>query len=475
MPKVILTLIVLLASIGFQAVAQTPGRQWTLAECIDQALSKNLTVQQRRLTAASGTIDVKAAKLAMLPSINGTASENFNFGRNVDPVSNTYININTASTTFGINSSVTLFSGFQLQNQLKQSKVNAKVFDYDLASAQNDIALSVASFFLQVLYAEDNVTNAKAQADATKLQKERTEKLVNIGRLSQNNLFDIEAQLANEELNVVNAENALFSARLSLCQLLEIGYDPNFSVKRPVIALPQVPAQADVQSIFNQAAGTRPEILGAEARLESSKIGLQISKGAVYPRLVVGAGVNTLFTDKFQRFAGLTLNGITPIGITKTTLDTVFAPSYSSRFEKVPFGEQLSTNFGQFAGFQLSIPIFNGYRIGASINKAKIATESARLNLDLAKNNLMKNIQQAVADLNAARLRYEASEKSFQAQKLSFENTETRYNQGLSNFFDYSTSKNNKNRVETSLLQAKYELVFRAKVLDFYLGKPLEL
>jgi outer membrane protein len=447
-------------------------QQYTLQQCIETALKNNIRLKQTALSLQTAKVDQNVAKANFLPNLNASVSQNFNFGRGIDPVTNAYASNNTQSTSIGINSSVNLFSGLQVYNNYRLSNVNLEAAGSDIETFKNDLALQVATAFLQVMFAEDNLVTATSQLALTREQHEKTKKLVDAGKLPESAIYEFDAQEANDDYNVQVAQNNVVSAKLILAQLMEISPGNSFTIIRPELPVPSGDAQ-DVNTIYSQALNNRPEIKAATLRLQSATINRQIAFGTAYPRLTLSAGFNTLYSDKYRTYLGSTIEGYQPIGITRTTFDTVYAPKYISQFGDISFGKQLDQNFGKYVQLSLSVPIFNNLRTYGNTKKAEIAMMNQELNLASAKNNLLKSIQQAVTDADAAKARYTAAQKSLAAQNASFEANEKRYNAGLISFLDYSTSKNNKARAEVNLAQAKYDYILKSKVIDFYKGNNI--
>ncbi len=456
------------------SIAGKAQQEFTLQQCIETALKNNIRLKQSQLSLASNAIDVKTSKAALLPNVNGSFSENFNFGRNIDPISNTYISNSTQSTNMGVNSTVIVFNGFQLLNNLKLAKVNYNAAISDVAALQNDLALQVAASYLQLMYAEDNLTNAKAQLEVTLSQRSRVEILVKSGKLAESMLYEQDAQKANDEYNVQLAENGIISARLSLIQLMELPANTKYVIQRPNIALPTTEAY-DVNIIYEQSLGKRPEVKSAELRKEGALISQKMSMGAFYPRVSLSAGLNTLYSNKFKTYAGMTVIGEKIIGYTKSPFDTVFTTDYRVNYAPVKFGDQLNQNFGKYVTLGVTVPIFNNLKIYGSVQKSRINLMNQELNLLQTKNTLLKSIQQAIADVEAAKAKYESASKSLIAQSNNFSNLELKYNQGFSSYLDYITAKNNKARAEVNLQQAKYDLILKSKIIDFYRGINITL
>jgi len=458
----------------FLAKAVNAQQEFNLQQCIETALNNNIKLKQSKLLLKSANIDVTMGMAAMLPNINGSFSENFNFGRNIDPVTNGYISNNTQSTNMGVNSTLILFNGFQLMNNLKLAKINYAASGTDVLAMQNDLSLQVAAAFLQVMFAEDNVTNAQSQLELTISQHKRAEVLVEAGKVAQSTLYELDAQQANDEYNLQVADNAVVSAKLLLIQLMELPATTKYKIVRPNIALP-VAENYDVNVIYEQSLKNRPEVMSAEMRKKGAELNRKIMLGTLSPRLTVSAGLSTLYSNKYKAYEGRSLAGYSLGGITKNSLDTVLVPVYLYDYRSVSFNDQLNQNFGRYVSFGLAVPIFNNLKVYGSVQKAKYNIYNQELNIEQVKNNLLKSIQQAVTDVEAAKAKYASAQKSLAAQNTNFTNMELRYNQGLSSFLDYITAKNNKARAEVNLEQAKYDLILKSKIIDFYRGINISL
>ena len=255
---------------------------------------------------------------------------------------------------------------------------------------------------------------------------------------------------------------------------MELPATTNFGIRRPAIALP-ISETYDVNIIYEQSLNNRPEVKGAELRREAALMSEKIALGGLSPRLSLSAGLNTLYSNKYRTYTGSTFVGVYPIGITQNTFDTVFAPEYRNNFSTVGFGDQLNQNFGKYVSLGLTIPLFNNFRVYGNIQRSKLNIQNQDLNLAQTRNVLLKSIQQAITDVEAAKVKFRSAEKSLAAQNASFNNTEIRYNQGLSSYLDFVTAKNNRARAEINLQQARYDLILKSKIIDFYRGNNITL
>jgi outer membrane protein len=456
--------------VGITGQAQ---KAWTLKECIDYALRNNIQIKQNQLNADLSRVKLEQSVASMFPNLNGSASHSYNYGRTIDPFTNQFVDQRTQYNNFSLNSSISLFEGFQVQNTLRQSNYDYKAGKLDVQKSQNDIALSVVTAYLQILYNKELVNISKSQLEVSENQVSRTRKLVETGSLPKGSLLDAEAQAASEELRLINAQNQLELSYLNLTQLLDLPTPKGFDIIDPQLSLPTTSlAENTPESVFEYAVKNQPEIKSAELKVRSAEKGLSIARGARYPRLSLGGSMGTGYSDIRTRVTGFTT--ITYIsGITQGSQDPVISSQRIPLTEKTPFRDQLEDNINKSIGLTLSIPILNNWQVQSSVARAKINRANAELNNQLAINQLNKTIQQAHADANAALKKYNATAKTLESLREAFKYTEQKFNVGLVNSIDYMNAKNNQSKAESDLLQAKYDFIFKSKVLDFYLGKPL--
>jgi outer membrane protein len=338
--------------------------------------------------------------------------------------------------------------------------------------------LNIASAYLQILFAQELLEVAKNQSEITKLQADRTQKLVDVGNLPKGNLYDIEAQMASEEMNVVNAENNLSLSSLNLTQMINLDTVQDFSIIKPEIAPPsEVMLNSTPGQIYDIALTRQPEIKSAEFKLKSAEKGISIAKGGMFPRLSLTASYGTGFSSVSKHVTTLpSIIGYAPNGNITSSGETVFAPLLSNPvFSTTRFSDQIDQNLNRSVGFYLSIPLFNNLQTYTAVSRAKISRENAALTLQLQKDNLRKTIQQAFNDASSALKKFQAAKKAVSAMEESFRYTDQKYTVGAVTATDYNDAKNKLTKAKSDLLQAKYDYVFKLKVLDFYQGKPIIL
>jgi outer membrane protein len=464
---------------AFHAKSQTPAAAvpMTLEQCIDYALKNNIQIRQSELNTELSQVSLRQSQGNLLPSLNANASHSYNIGRTIDRFTNQFADAQVLSQSFSVSTDINLFSGFQNINTIQQNKFSYLASKYDVEKIRNDVSLNIATAYLQILYSTDAVANAKNQAGITEAQVNRTKLLVEAGTAARGTLLDIQSQLAAEELTLTTAQNQLDIAYLNLAQLLNMPTVDGLAIVKPEITIaPDALLSANASQIFNTAVGNLPEMKSAEYHVRSAKKGVSVAWGGLSPRLTFSASYGTGYSGASQRFSTLpAFQGFSPNGEITSSGDTVYAPLFSNgTYEKIPFADQYHDNINKSFGFFLQVPIFNRFQVKTSIDRARIQRMSAELTVESTRLQIQKNVQQAYADANAGLKKYNASQKAAEAMEESFRYTDEKFNVGMLNTNDYNDAKNKLIKAQSDLLQAKYEYVFKTKVLDFYQGKPLK-
>jgi len=428
---------------------------WTLEDCINYAFDNNIQIKQSELSVEAANNDYLQRKLNLIPSLNASTSYNFGWGRSIDMATYRYTDNNTQQSYLNLNSDVTLFNGLQQLNSIRQKEFDYLAQKYNYEKIRNDISLNIASAYLLILFNIELVNNAERQVDITKQQIDRTKKQVDAGTVARGSLLDIEAQGANEEATLVTNKNRLMLAYLDLMQLLDLEATEEFDIEKPELEVSL--SATDVvppEMIYSKALAIMPEIKSAEYELNSAEKSLSISKGARWPTLSMNGGYGTNYSDQIRKS---------------------YNPSEPGYNETKPFGDQWLDNRNITLGFRLSIPIFNGFQASTRVKQSRISYENANLSLELEKNRLRKNIEQAYADALAAYQTFLARKKSVEALKESFTYSQEKFDVGMVNATDYNVSKIQLSKAESDLASSKYDYIFKTRILDFYLGKPITL
>lgn len=453
------------------AFAQTG---WNLQQCIDYALKNNLSLKQNDINAQINEINLMQSKANVLPSLNAGANHTYNIGRTIDRYTNTFANTTVLSENFYAQTQITLWSGLTQFNNIKKNQYTYLASKENYEQKKNDLALNVATSFLQVVYTGELANVAKQQVNISQLQLERTKKLSDAGSLALSNVYDIKAQLANDEYTFTTAQNNYNLAILGLKQLLYLDSLNSFTIEKPALDIIASDLAAyNPQYIYETALKNQHSIKSAEYTLLSSEKNLSVAKGRVSPTLNFTGTIGTGYSGLAKDIVGQpTLTGFQATGITNK-FDTVYTPTYKVDTRATPWSTQFSNNVNKSVGLQLNFPIFNGLTNYSSIKTAKLQVLSNKYGYDLARQQLFKTIVQAYADAQGALNKYASAKTALEASQQSFTFAEQKFNAGSVSAFDYNTAKNRVLKSQADLLNAKYDFIFKLKVLDYYQGKPL--
>jgi outer membrane protein len=471
--KLIILSIVLLAT-GFSLAAQ---EAWSLEKCLQYAMENNIQIKQSVLNTEYNENLLKQSKLGQIPSLSGSAGYNSSWGRALDQTTYRYSNEQINSLNMGLSSYANLFNGLQVRNTIKQNELTLMASYQDVESVKNEISLNIAAAYLTIMFNQELVTVTKSQMEVTGQQVERTKKMVDAGKLAKGNLLELKAQYASEDLNLVNAENQLSISLLNLQQILYLPIDNAFAVIIPELADPdEDPLLVDAQEVYSIAEEIMPEIKSAMLSLESAEKGLAIAKGARSPQLYLSANYNSGYSDIRQQVVDRLPPEQIPIGVTMSgetvvSLDEQAIPVLGA----YPFLDQMRDNRSSGIGLGLSIPIFNSWLINTNIANARIMHENAQLDLQNRQLALYASVHQAYADALAALKKFNATQQALTSMEESFKYTEKKFEVGLVNTVDYNMSKNQLISTQSDLLQAKYDFIFKTKILNFFRGEPITL
>ncbi len=424
-------LLIFAVVISFSLQAQKP---LTLQQCVDTALANNRNVKQQALNKQSKAIAYQQARNNLLPDLNASASQDWNFGRSLD-INNAYKNTNSSKSTFGFSSSLTLFDGLKMKYNIDARKADMLASDADLLKIQQDIIVSVSTAFLQILMNKELLQIANEQLVLTKAKIEQRKTLVESGKLAEGEIYELVAQEYKEEQNRIQAQNSLKLSLLDLAQILELENFENLDIQIPENLLDVELQLLSAESVYESAISHRPEIKGAEYRLKNNETNVLISKSDYYPTLRLQAQSGTGYYN---------LNGV----------------------NNETFKNQLGQNFTNIVGLNLQIPIFNKFEIKNRVKTAQIGVESSKLEINNTKLELKKSIQQAYYNAIAAKARWDAAQKSEVASREAYRFANQKYDAGRANSYELYQAKNNLTQVLSEQTQAKYEYVFRIKLLE---------
>ncbi len=444
---------------------------WNLSRCVDYAYEHNTQLKQSALSVKIQEYNLAQSKAALLPSVNAGADYNMNFGRSVDPYTYEFTTQNIQSSNLYLQAGVTLFNGGKNLNTIRRNNFNLMASIQEQAKFRDDLAMNIATIYLQILFNTELLKTAEARYNQSIEQENFTQKLVTAGKLPEGDLLNMKAQTANSELLVINADNQLRNSSLLLQQLIDYTDTSNFLIEKPIITSIDTVLPYTIEEVY-QTALTMPEIVSQEYRYEASKYDVSVARSNYFPQLSLSASYSTGYSDARKKYIpGDTL--ALPVGYTGTTFESVYMLQPSFNEQAYPFTEQFKDNAGTAVGARLSIPIFNKRMSEMAVKSAKIQMLNQELNVYNSKTTLYKTIYEAFGNAQSAAKRFYAGERAMTANKTAYQYAEKKYLLGMMSQFDFQTVYNNYLNAESEQIQAKYEYLFRRKILDYYAGKGL--
>lgn len=451
MIRYIIAVCVFLLGTGLNAQERV---QWSLDTCISYAQENNIQINRSKLNIERISQDELYAKANLFPSLNASFSQGYNFGQSLDPFTNEFATDQVAYGNYGANLGFDIFGGLSKMNEVKRSRSDLLVSQLETSRMKNDISLNIATAYLQILFQKELLKVATEQVEISIMQEDRVKKLFDAGQVPNSDYLDIKAQVANDELTRVQAENNLLLSYVSLVQLMQLPIDAQ---KTFDIEIPNLDSYSDVElfvtpgEVYSAALNIMPEVKRDQETITRNELNMRTVKGNYWPSLTFSAGIGS-------GYSGLNLeNPLDPNSPAKS------------------WGNQFNDNLNYQTALSLRVPIYNGLVVRTSSQKAEIAVREATYNLAETKNNLEQSIQKAYYDALAAKQKFIASESAVESLSESFAYSQLRYEEGVINQVEYNQIKTNLTKAQSDLVQAKFDYIFRLKILDFYQGKPLEL
>lgn len=467
--------VILIVFIGLSASAQT--KKWTLRECVNYALSHNISIMQSELDTQSIAIDKKSALGSFLPTLNADASHSWNIGLNQNITTGLLENQTTQFTSARLNSSVTIYNGLQLQNRLRRANLSAIASQYKLTKMKDDISLNVANAFLQILFNKENLKVKKEQLFNNEKQLQRSQELVKAGSVPKGDLLDIQATVAANNQAIVIAENSLLISKLSLAQLLQLDNFQEFDIADDSYDINESPTMLQTpNAIFEKAKEQKVEIKIAKTNLEIAERDVKIAKGAYQPSVQGFYSFSSRigYSDRMVGYGLDTTNPTSVIGTVEGTGQNVLQTNYKPVFgNAAPFFDQFDKNKGHNFGFQMTIPIFNGLSVRNNVAKSKLNLERTKLAINQQELDLERNIYTAFTDAKGALNSYEAALSALQARTEAYNYAKEKFNVGMLNSFDLNQSQTLFVNAQSEVIRTKYDYIFRVKVVEFYYGIPI--
>jgi len=422
------------------------SKLWSLEDCIQYAIEHNISIKQLVVQKNVAEVNLNTAQMSRLPDLNAGGIQSWNFGRT--PMESGLYEINNQSNTgLSVGSSIPLFTGFRIPNEIAKNKLDLETSVQNLEKAKDDLSLNVASLFLQVLFSKELLKVNQEQLTLSQSQIERTRALTDAGKVPLSQLYDIEAQVANDKVSVIQAENNLRLALLDLAQSLELQLSDDFDILVPEfndVVTEYMSSVQPPQTVFDNAVQIKPVIKAQELQVQSAEKSLIIAKSGYYPTLNLNLNAGTNYF-------------------------------YLYNFQNKPFSNQIKDNMSEEIRLSLSIPIFNRFSVRNQVRNARFNIENQQLALENVKKSLYKEIETAYLNALAAQEKYNAAQQAIKSTSESFNYAKERYETGKSSVFEFNEARTRLVRSLSEEIQAKYDFIFRTKILDFYNGIPITL
>ncbi len=471
--------ITLLSILMLLSASVSQGQEtWSLERCIEYAQQNSLTMKQADYTIQDAQLNLKRNQFSRLPSINASVNGGYQFGRTIDPTTNTFNTETIIFNSYNLTTNLPLFTGFQIVNSVKQSKYDLAASQLEAQASANDMALQIATAYLNILLAEEQLANARNRLGQSEEQLENTDKLIQAGSLPVNDRLDFVAQVARDEQAIVEAENAVIVNYLTLKQLMEVDPNLDFKIERPdalVIPSDRDPENFNVNEIFAAALGAQPQIEAGNQRLQSALMGVDIARASMLPTVSLFGNLNTNYSSLAQ-----TLSGTQTVRVEQTFFidDNPVAVAFDQEvpnFEDQSYIDQVNENFGQNFGLSIQVPIYNRHQNRIAMDRSRVQALNQEVLNRQQRQQLKTDVQRAVADARAAQRSLEAAQRTLEAAQGAYENAQRRFDLGAINSLEFTTARNTLEQAKVSLIQAKYQFVFNVKTVDFYLGRPLRM
>lgn len=458
-------------------VAQAPDNKWSLEECITYAQDNNLTIKQAQYNIANAQLNVQQSKLNRFPSVSGSVSAGNQYGRTIDPVTNSFETQTIGFNSYTLSGGITLFNGNVINNTVKQNKLNLEAAKLDASAAANDIGLSIAVAYLNILLSEELLTNAERRLELSQEQLNQINKQIEAGVLPEAAKYDVLAQVALDQQSVVDARNAVAINLLTLQQFMLLEPNAEFDIVRPDlnIDLNNLNTDFQVNEVYTQALSNQPQVLAADRRAESAELGIAVAKGALYPSLNLFGSLSTNYSSLGRTILGSeTVTSSQTFRIGGAPVEVEF-DNIVPIVGKNPYFDQIEENFGQSVGMSLQIPIFSNGRNRINVERAQIGLLNSQAGNLQVRQQLKANIQRAITDTQSSAKSLEAAQQALEAAEIALNNAQKRFEIGSINNFEFTTARNNFDRATADFTRARYQYLFNLKTVEFYQGKGLSL
>ncbi len=471
-------LILAILGLGFGAQAQQASA-WTLQECIQYARENNLTLRQAQYDIRTAELTKQENQFSRMPSLNASARGGYQFGRTIDPTTNTFNNQRIGFNSYSLDANVIVYNGGRINNAVQQSDLNMRAAQLQAEATSNDIALNIASAYLSILLAEEQLDNARANLELSQEQLEQTDQLIDAGSLPINNRLDILSQIALNEQAIIDAQNQVAINYLNLKQLMQLDPNEELQIVAPeFIELPEDvnPQNLQLDEIYTTALQTQPQIRAADLRMKSAVIGKDVARAGFLPSLSLFANLNSNYSSAFSSpIVEVVQSPPQQAFINGDPATISFLSPTAVDFEQINYTDQIDQNFGQVVGVNLSVPIYSRHSNRINMERARLNVLNQEVANEQQRQQLKTNVQRAIADARAAYQSLAAADRSVEAAEVAYDNAEKRYDLGAINTLELTTARNTLDRARIDYIRAKYQYLFNIKTVDFYLGKALTL
>lgn len=469
MKRRIIACILCICIIGQTDLSAQQNQKLTLKQCVDSAINNNLLVRQSDLQMQTSSVNLKQAKADIFPDLSGNFVHGINQGRSIDPFTNSYINQQLTFANYSLSSGVTLFNGFQLKNLIRQNKLSYEADKMSLQQTKDNVMLNVILAYLQILNNEEQLLQSQNQAAVSRRQVERLNIMNESGAIAPAEFYDLKGQLANDELAIVNNQNALNLAKLSLAQLMNVKYQEITEVEK--ISANTFPLHYnDPASLYDISVQQLAIVKAAELRRRSAQKSIQVAKGYYYPTVDLSGSFNTNYSNAATKSVALGSAEVASgdyVNVAGAKVPVMTArTNYAS--QKISYGDQFNNNYNTQVYLSIRVPILNGFFAKNRVALAKIDLKKAEAEAETVKTQLSQNIEQAYFNMTATMEKYRTLQQQVADFTESFKTAEVRFNAGAINQVDYLVAKNNLDRANANLIATKYDYIFRIKILDYY-------
>jgi outer membrane protein len=466
--------------IGNTAFAQNDV--WSLERSVQYAIEHNISIQQNVLNERLAKLSLQQSQLAQLPNANISSSYGRSFGRSVDPTTNQFVEGSSYDfLSLGGSADVLVFGWFQKRNAIAKNNFSLKAAQADVDQLRNDVSLNVATGYLRALLAQEQINVTRKQVELSDAQLKQTQSFANAGRLPELNVAQLQAQLAGDSANLITAISDYNAAILDIKAILNLDFETQYRLETPNVKLSDELAVKSLtpEDIYNHAAAHMGNIRASQMRLFAAEKNYATTKGTLWPQLSIGAQLGTNWASTYKEIVGTpTITGGKPTGNYVPVLDTilpVYQPEVAYNTRTIPLGKQIDNNFRQTVSLNLNVPLFNGWQSQFAVKQAKINVFTQQLNKYNTELKLKQDVYKAHNDAGNAIQKYQAALRAVDAAQRAFDFAQKRYDLGLTNTVEYLTTQNTLYQAESRLASAKYDLIFKLKVIDYYLGKELKL